>query len=436
MLYARRVPLTWLAAGSVLLGLACSGSVSVNTNNGNETGGSPGATGGDAAAPSGTGGRAAGSGGSMAQTGGGSGGRTAQSGGGSGGTMMQISGGSGGSVNTSWDRRNFARVLLSGHSLIDNPVARPYLESMAQSRGHDYNWERQIIIGSPIRVRTRGMDGGASTFTGYAQGGNKDGTNKDLLAELRSPTSIGASERYDTLVIAERNDFLGTLAYEGTIQFLRHYHDRLREQNDDARTFLYQTWPQIDPADPEEWLAYVEKELILWECAAAKVNLTLERDGFPKAVSVLPTGVALVRFLRAALDGQLPGISGSPTERVHAVLTDDVHLSPAGAYLMAASIYAAVFGQSPVGLPAPGDPNPVSAELASAAAEIAWEVVSSYQGRSDKPWDRTMEECNQALTDVCPDFWSIHNSNIDCAHWGDARQAFQWPDTSIPLPPP
>jgi hypothetical protein len=377
------------------------------------TGGGPGNTGGDTAAPGATGGRTAITGGS-------------------GGTPA--AGGSG-TENPTWEERERVRLLLSGHSLTDNPLGF-YLWRMTEARDHDYDWEQHIVVGSPIRVRTRGMDSEASTYEGYSLGLNKDGFGKSILEELRSPTAIPSSDRYDTLVIAERADLPVAIVGEDTIPYLRHYHDRVREQESRARTFLFQTWPDIDKANPQRWLDYVEDELTIWECAVAKVNLTLERDGLPPAVSVLPTGMALRRFVRAALDGEVPGITGSPRERLDAIFGDNIHLTWSGAYVMASAVYSAAFGSSPVGTPAPEDPQAVDPGIAAAGAQIAWDVVSEYLGRSQKPWARTMEECRSAMAAICPDFLAIHNTRWDCASFSDPNGAFKWPDPSIPLPPP
>ena len=96
-----------------------------------------------------------------------------------------------------------------------------YLSHIVAAKGHDYGWEQQLAGGSPIRVRTRGNSYDATTFDGYSIGLNRSGHSKNILRELEAPTSIGASERYDTLVITERNDILATIHVEGTVPYLR-----------------------------------------------------------------------------------------------------------------------------------------------------------------------------------------------------------------------
>lgn len=332
-----------------------------------------------------------------------------------------------------WASHESARVMLSGHSLTDNPIAN-FVELLAQQKSRSYGWEQQIVIGSPLRYRTRGEDSNASDFSGYSLGKNRDGAEKNILRELASPTAIAATERYDTLVVTERHDILAVIRGEDTVAYLRHFHDRLREQKSDARTLFYQSWPDIDRANPQPWIAYQAKELVAWECAAAKVNLSLQRDGAEAAVSVIPVAVVLAKFLERVLGGAVPELSGTRDQQLSALFTDDVHLTRLGSYLAAAATYSAVFGSSPVGATPPENVNAAAAKL---ALEVAWDVVSNYNraGKSD-PALRSMEECRSQLSTFCPDYMAIREMSADCTAWQRADGPMSWPDTSFPLPAP
>ena len=323
--------------------------------------------------------------------------------------------------------RASARVLLSGHSLTDNPIG-DYLEQLAEQRGRDYGWEQQIIIGSPLRFRTRGESSSDPSFSGYSLGKNRAGSEKDLLQELQSPTAIGSSERYDTLIVTERHDIMDVIQWEDTVPLLRHYHDRLREHASAARTLFYQSWPDIDRGNPEPWIAYQTDELAAWECAASKVNLSLQRDGAPQAISVMPVAVALAKFVERVLAGGVPGASG-----LDAVFTDDVHVTSLGAFVAAAAAYSTTFEASPVGAQAPSG---VDAGAASVALEVAWEVVSKYLGAGSGQWNRTMDDCRTRLSALCPKYMSIRDRSDDCSLWQRADGPMSWPDTSFPLPAP
>ena len=416
-----------IASAALGLGLvagACVGSSSPSSSSSNggmssASGGRTGGSGGDAATMSDRTGGRGGDAATMNDRTGGSGGDAATNGG-------------SGAAGASWDKRTRARLLLSGHSLTDNPIG-PYVEQIAEAHGRDYGWETQLVIGSPIRIRTRGDNADSARFEGYSRGANRNGSDKDLLSELAAPTSIGASERYDTLVIAERHDILDSMKWERTVPLLRHYHDRLREHESKARTFLYQTWPDINKSEPLRWIDYADKELIAWECAAAKVNLSLKAESLPQSIRVVPAAVVLARFVKRALDGDVPGISGGQEQRLNALFEDAVHPTKLGKYLMAATIYAAVFGESAKGAPIPSD---VDAAAGAIAADVAWQVVSEYYGGGETPWIRTMDECRTAVSAMCGEYYAIRQRDPACQYWSDPAGPLEWPDTTFPYPAP
>lgn len=334
-----------------------------------------------------------------------------------------------------WPARERARVLISGHSLTDNPLG-DYVAKLAQQHARDYGWEQQIVIGSPVRYRTRGDDSHDPNFSGYSLGKNRDSFEKNILHELAMPTGIGADEHYETLVITERHDILGVIGGEDTVPLLRHYHDRLREHANQTRTLFYQSWPEIDLSKPEAWIAYQSRELGAWECAASKVNLSLERDAAAPTVTVIPVAVALAKFVERVLAGAVPELGGTQQERLGAIFMDDVHLTALGAYLAAAATYSAVFASTPAGVEPP--PN-VNASAAALASDLAWEVVSTYYRATVEPWRRSMEDCRSQLSALCPEYMAIRQledkSNF-CSMWQKPDGPLSWPDASFPLPAP
>jgi hypothetical protein len=322
-------------------------------------------------------------------------------------------------------QRRSARVLFSGHSLLDNPMP-DWVQSIAQSRGDIIEWEQQIVIGSPIRVRTRGDDASASGFAGYGLGKNKNGNGKDLLAELANPSELTAGERYDTLLITERNDLLLSVQYENTIGYLRDFHDRLVAHNAQGGSLLYQVWPEIDKANPQPWVDYVRQELYAWECVAHSVNTALQGLGRSDRVGVIPGGVALASLVERLLSGTVPGITGTPSEQLDLVLEDDVHLQPAGTYLLAALHYAALFGRSPVGAAAPAA---VPAAAVPALQQLAWDVLSDYRATAT-PWAHSLDDCRQRVaTQICPAYFTLVGRS------GDATSCADWSGSDGPLGP-
>jgi hypothetical protein len=313
------------------------------------------------------------------------------------------------------------RVFYSGHSLLDNPLP-DWVESIAASRGDSVGWDEQIVLGSPIRVRTKGEDPEAAGFPGYQLGKGKNG-GIDVLRELRSPTQLAPGEKYERLVITERTDLLGTIKWENTTGYLRHFHDRLIEQNASAGSLLYECWPEIDKQDPSAWLAYVERELFGWECVAAQVNDSLSSAGRADRVEVLPGGIALSALVKLALAGGVPGVVGTPEQRLGAIFADDVHLTPLGVYLLAALHYAALFGKTPVG--AAGAPG-VSAEALPILQRIAWDTLSSYRARAQRA--PLLAECRTRIAnELCPAYHRFHGKpeNIaQCKSWASPDSPF------------
>jgi hypothetical protein len=333
-------------------------------------------------------------------------------------------------ANPPFAPRDRANVLFSGHSLLDNPIP-DWVEAIARAKGDALGWEQQIIIGSPLRVRTRGNDTSATGYPGYALGKNKRGENRNLLAELAAPSALDGG-RYDTLLVTERHDPLNTVQWENSAGYLRHYHDRLLEHEPSARTYFYQCWPDIDKTAPAAWIAYQRTELTLWECIASKVNLSLDAAGKPARVRVIPGAVALAELVDRAYAGSVPGL-GSGAAALDAIFTDDVHLAAPGAYLIAAVHYASVFGKSPVGAHASPSLSPDTAE---AIEKIAWSVISTHVDGST----RSMEACRSAIADVvCPAYYAIRALSAPgagCSAFAGSASPFVFPDPALPLPAP
>jgi hypothetical protein len=314
------------------------------------------------------------------------------------------------------------RAFFSGHSLLDDPLPS-WVESIAASRGDSLGWQMQIVLGSPLRVRTKGNEPKASAFSGYQLGKSKTAGPIDVLHELAMPTQLGPGEKYDRLVITERNDLLGTIEWENTIGYLRDYDDRVVQQNPHASTWLYQVWPDVDKKELTAWMAYTQKELFGWECVAARVNRGLERDHRSDRVSIIPGGIALAELVKRALAGSVPGVSGSPSERADAIFADYVHLRPLGIYLIAAVQYAALFGKSPVGAAIPSAVSPAAGALLQ---QLAWDTVSSYRERAAHP--PTLAECSARFTqELCPAYYEYHGrpgSLSRCKLWSEPDNPF------------
>ncbi len=333
--------------------------------------------------------------------------------------------------------RDSARIFFSGHSLLDNPLP-DFVETISVSRGKSVNWNQQNGIGSPLRVRTWGN----GNWAGYRTGKNRVGQNMDVLEELRSPKTLGPGERYDTLVVTDRHDIPSVLQWENTVGYLRHFHDRVAAANPDAVTYFYATWLGIDKSAPTGFIEYERAAIGAWECAASKVNLTLEAEGRTDRVVSLPGSTALAALVEKLQADEVPGIGGTIPQRLSAIFSDDVHLTPLGAHFMAAVQFGAIYRSSPVGAPGPSGAN---AETVAALQTIAWDFVRAYYAQPH-PGRRDMAECRALMQDLCPRFAERvgqPQSAANCQRHFAATSPqqnpnpFVWPDPSFqPLPAP
>ena len=238
-------------------------------------------------------------------------------------------------------------------------------------------YNEQIVIGSPMRVRTKGNSLVEPGWPGYSYGKNRDSVGINVINELRNPQTIGGN-RYDALIIAERHDLISVLMFEDTVRYLRHFHERSIEGNSNATTYLFEAWLGIkNKNDPNDWIAYERAASPVWQCIANRVNTSLANEGRADRIRSLPSGAALAELVaRAISPAGVPGISGtSSRESVDQLFNDNVHLTTLGGYYMALVNYASLYRRSPSGAWAP---STISAQQASSLQSIAWQYVSEY----------------------------------------------------------
>jgi hypothetical protein len=282
--------------------------------------------------------------------------------------------------------------MISGHSLTDDPLGS-HMASIAQSLGTPMWWNEQIVLGSPIRVRTRGNNLDDPTFPGYRSGKNRGGSSGlNIAAELANPQTLGG-ERYDTLLLSERHDLAGVLMYEDTVRYTRHFHDRLIAGNARGNSYLYHAWLDVsNKDDPSAWIAYERAAAPAWQCVAARVNQSLAGVGRSDRVAYLPAGLALAQLVEQATRSGVAGISGgSVRQTMDRLFTDNVHLTNAGTYYMALVSYASIYRRSPVGAWAPSD---LTAEQARSLQQVAWNSVANHYNSASTP---SMSQCQAVM---------------------------------------
>ena len=292
-----------------------------------------------------------------------------------------------------------ARIFISGHSLTDNPLG-DNLVAVANSLGgaQAARYNQQIVIGSPIRFRT---DRNAN-WAGYSRGKNREGSGMNVVNELRSPATLGG-DRYDTLVVAENHRSLQMLQWENTVRNLRHFHERFISGNGSGKSYFYETWFDInDKANPTAWIAHERAQSRTWQCVAARVNTALAAEGRTDRITPLPAGAALVDLVERATQGPVPGITQASTAAtVNTLLSDNVHLTPAGVYYMALVSYSAIYQRPPTAAVVPAG---ISAEAAGSLQQAAWRFVSNFYATYQEP---SLESCRtEVAQNFCDTYWN------------------------------
>ena len=106
------------------------------------------------------------------------------------------------------------------------------------------------------------------------------------------------------------------------------------------------TKPGIRSDDPEGWLERVDKDLgRYWEGEILRRALAYEDVTRP--IHVIPGGQVMAAFVRRV---EAAGGIGPIGDR-RDLFKDDIHFNDFGAYLVALTHYAVLYGRSPVGLP-------------------------------------------------------------------------------------
>ncbi len=346
----------------------------------------------------------------------------------------------GSGANPAWQPRSSLRLFVSGHSLTDNPFVE-YIGQIASSRSDSYNHNQQIVIGSPIRVRSKGDNWNATGWPGYSAGKNRNGsTGLNVIHEFLAPRTLGSNEKYDTLVLTENHNSLDMIQWEDTLGLTRHYHDRFISGNPRGRGFLFHPWLDIDKSAPTAWITHEKNALIVWECVASKVNHSLSSDGRSDRMVTLPAGGALVDLVERVVAGQVAGFSGTTAQKLNMLFIDNVHMTQLGMYYMALVTYAATYGKSPVGAAIPSGLN----ETAAAAIQpIEWNYIHGYYNRAN-PGVRTMNECRTHIaSNVCSSYWTLKGDTQKipgCQNFfgnSNPNAVFRWPDANYtPWPAP
>lgn len=252
-------------------------------------------------------------------------------------------------------------VYHIGHSL----VSRDMPAMLAQLAGDGHRYESQLGWGAYLRQHWE---------PDVPLNGGDVENDHPRFREAREAVSSGD---YDVLVLTEAVEIRDAIKYSDSWDYLARWTKAAHEGNPDIRVYLYETWHPTD--DPEGWFNRVDLDLgRYWEREI--LDRALAVDGIVAPIYVIPAGQVMARFLREVeAHGGVEGI-----QTLDDLFHDTIHPNIIGAYLVALTHYAVIYGKSPEGLPHrllshTGEPvKAPSEEAALLMQKVVWDVVTSY----------------------------------------------------------
>ncbi|MDS9467271.1 hypothetical protein RGQ15_06745 [Paracoccus sp. MBLB3053] len=254
------------------------------------------------------------------------------------------------------------RVYHLGHSL----VGRDMPAMLAQLAGHEY--AIQLGWGAALSEHLAGPE---------AVGGFEE---ENASPHHRDPHEALESGEYGAFVMTEMVSLRDAILWKDSIAAAGQWAAEAVMATPDIEVFLYESWHGLD--ESPDWLTRFPDDLdqlwsqLLWSATRAA--------GRP--VWLIPVGQVLAKLVGEAEAGE--GIAELRRRqdlfaRMPDGSQDNIHPNDLGAYLVALTHYAVIYGKNPIGLPhelrrADGSmANAPSPELAQRMQEIVWEVVTS-----------------------------------------------------------
>jgi hypothetical protein len=250
-------------------------------------------------------------------------------------------------------------VYHIGHSL----VGRDMPAMLAQLAGEGHRYDSQLGWGATLKSHW-----GDAPVNGFEQ--------ENAHPRFRPAREAVDSGVYDAIVLTEMVEIRDALRYHDSARYLAQFAEAARKARPDVRLYLYETWHNLD--DPEGWLDRLDADLPrYWEAGILRPALLQGPES--QRIHLIPAGQAMAALVRE-IEAR-GGVGNVISSRD--LFSDQIHLSDLGTYFVALVHYAALYGDSPEGLPHEllrGDGTPATApapETARLMQEIAWRVVSS-----------------------------------------------------------
>jgi hypothetical protein len=270
-------------------------------------------------------------------------------------------------------------IFVSGHSLTPRPMLE-FMSQIAAAVDMPIIWNGQNLNGSSIKDRSFGRDE-TRAWSGFQTGEDAAGGPIDALAEMQSPSKRDAGT-YDVLLITEQHRLLDSLLWQQTETYLRAYQERFVQSNPSGEVFFFTPWISLsDKNDARDWIEYERAAMPVWQCVVAKVNDQRSSQEPGHAIHIVPASLALADLVNHLINNpSTPGFADqSAREIVDTFFEDDVHLTAAGNYFMAALTFQAIYGE----LKADDIPSALASDKAHTLRKLAAAFVARY--RADNP---------------------------------------------------
>ena len=257
-------------------------------------------------------------------------------------------------------------VFHLGHSLVNRDM--PAMLAQLAPKGHRY--ESQLGWGTTLQAHW-----GDAPINGYEAA--------NAHPRFRDAHQAVASGAYDAIVLTEMVEIRDAIRYSESPKYLARWARKAIAARPDARLYLYETWHRLD--DPDGWLERIDRDRDRYWLARVLGPALAELPASVK-FHLIPAGMVLAALVRRV---EARGGIGNIKDRTDLFArnadgsVDPIHLNDLGNYLVALTHYAALYHQSPVGLPqslrrGEGSPaTPPTPDAALLMQEIAFEVVQA-----------------------------------------------------------
>jgi hypothetical protein len=282
-------------------------------------------------------------------------------------------------------------VFFSGHSLIN--LDMPWnVQQIAEANGRKHRYNSQMGIGANMKARLEGA--------GKSQQASGDDVDFKVLDEIRRPKTISGASKYDALVITEASEIASHIMFTDTVPNVAAFHKAMLAGNPAGQTWLYDSWDS-GGGDVAACQKRTRADHLWYQCVASAVNRDPAAAKNP--VRLLPAGMMLVHLGEAIQAGKVPGLKSASV----LLDKDGHHASNLGNYLLAITVYSALYGHKPdIAAVKPTskfgkayDGLPPAATLA-VLRDLVWDTLQAIE-KAGPGNQRKLAECRQQLPSRC-----------------------------------